>query len=119
MDDLAHRIAEALEGYHSTRGVVVGEEERAVIDKVVEKEACRQVDLREAACCIWEALLDDRINYPQFDTMWENEGSAGVRMWAVNNAERCEKAYLKAKKHGFDDCYDWTFVPKWLHKQEV
>jgi len=82
-------------------------------------------EVAEAACCIWEALTEDATKHPsarqyrrKFTPMWDNVGAAGVRLWAVDNAERCLRDYDKWTEDGNDEPFDWGFVPEWLKEQD-
>lgn len=84
------------------------------------------LELAEAACCIWEEFLALKARaqnsplYPggQGDRLlktWESEGTAQMRLNAINLAERCHMDWRKAvDERGYDDPFDWDFVPRWI-----
>ena len=48
---------------------------------------------------------------------WEDNGTCFMRDIAVSNAEACHLAYCKAvEEDGYDDSFDWEFVPAWCKK---
>lgn len=71
----------------------------------------------EAAMCLWEyALLlrtegDDSV----YDWLRAGEGSACARQQCINLAKDCEGSYQLALTSGYDDSFDWEFVPRWMH----
>ncbi len=74
-----------------------------------------QYDLTEAACCIWEELLN-RISNPKFEIAFEKHGHGHMRHLAIVHADQCHLDYAKAVEDGYDDCFDWDFVPDWVEK---
>lgn len=78
----------------------------------------------DAALCIWEVAVDPRATdhikkrgEGMFvDWMKEGEGFAHARDNAVHLAKFCELAYIYAKHHGFDDSFDWEFVPRFCDR---
>jgi len=82
------------------------------------------LEFAEAACCIWEEFLEIRKISPgkinQFSTEgrilqgFEERGTAHMRMFAIALAERCHNDWVKAVEDGYDDCFDWDFVPNWI-----
>ena len=71
----------------------------------------------EAALCIWEYALspvDQGRNDEKFlDWLKQGEGWAQARTTVMDITSLCEIAYVWAKHHGYDDCFDWQFVPAW------
>ncbi len=66
------------------------------------------------AMCIWEALLEDRCHLG-FEYSKEQVGWAQTRSYAAEFAEPCNEAWEYAHKHlGYDDSFDWDWVPRWL-----
>lgn len=69
----------------------------------------------EAAMCIWEeaihrqAVKDDEL----FKWLAGGEGAATARGMCIELAKDIELSYHVAKMYGFDDCFDWDFVPMW------
>lgn len=39
-----------------------------------------------------------------------------MRILAITLAERCHYDYLNAIADGYDDCFDWDFVPNWIRE---
>lgn len=66
------------------------------------------------AMCIWEALLGTD-NHLGFEYSKEQVGWAATRSIAGEFAEPCNDAWEYAHKHlGYDDSFDWDWVPQWL-----
>lgn len=67
--------------------------------------------LCEAAMCIWEHALE---NSEFMDWLRGDEGQAVARQMVIDYlAEHCEISYILAKEWGFDDSFDWEYVPKY------
>jgi hypothetical protein len=75
-------------------------------------------DETEAAMCIWEFCLDRRTVGEEdvFDWLRGGEGAAAARDMCILLAPDCERSYLIAKGEGYDDNFDWNFVPTWVRK---
>lgn len=73
-------------------------------------------DLCEAACCLWEEVLQllDR-NHKQLDEIREAEGMSALRLKVVGWVDELEADYKKAVADGYDDSFDWEFVPAWIN----
>jgi hypothetical protein len=70
----------------------------------------------EAAMCLWEECLLRRANGDDalFDWLRGGEGAASARFMCIDFAEDIEGSYQWAQDVlGFDDCFDWEFVPRW------
>lgn len=72
----------------------------------------------EAALCMWEhAVTPDGLmnikSKPFLDWLAGEEGYAHARMAVIHLAPFCEISYIWAKHNGYDDCFDWEFVPAW------
>jgi hypothetical protein len=66
------------------------------------------------AMCIWEALLEDRCHLG-FEYSKEQVGWAQTRSIAGEFAEPCNEAWEYAHKHlGYDDSFDWDWVPRFM-----
>lgn len=69
----------------------------------------------EAAMCLWEESIqrqhmrDDEL----FGWLAGGEGAARARGMCIELAKDIEYSYNVAKAFGFDDCFDWDFVPMW------
>lgn len=85
---------------------------------------------RDAAACLWEAALalrhelSGKIDVPHaltpwqgaFLSEWEDEGTASMRYMIADMAPDCHRDYLGAvEHHGYDDSFDWEYVPTWLN----
>ena len=80
----------------------------------------------EAAMCLWEECLW-RMNFARKEggmsaqeevELWvwlkHEEGASMARDWCMHLAPDIERCYLIAReKFGFDDSFDWEFVPRW------
>lgn len=72
-------------------------------------------DETEAAMCLWEHCLHTRSQ--GCDLLWDwlrgGEGAANARDMCIRLAPDIERSYQIARKCGFDDSFDWEFVPRW------
>lgn len=70
----------------------------------------------EAALCIWEYCLeckskgDDTV----FEWLRSNQGAATARQQCIALAKGCDDSYQLAQTLGYDDSFDWDFVPAWV-----
>ena len=78
----------------------------------------------EAAMCLWEECLLRQVLHkqehgrdeedPLFLWLAEGEGTASARDKCMDLAVDIEGSYQIARdEFGFDDCFDWEFVPRW------
>lgn len=70
----------------------------------------------EAAMCLWEECLlrrsQDEDNL--FDWLRGGEGCASARDMCIELAKDLDESWkLAHEKYGFDDSFDWEFVPRW------
>ena len=84
------------------------------------------IAIAECACCIVEHLQNGGV-YPAFlKQLGNDEGAAQERTFIVTElAEFVERAYFYAEALGYDDPFDWDFVPavmsymeNWQHFHE-
>ncbi len=70
----------------------------------------------EDALCIWEEILEciKRPGADKWSYHSDHVGMATTRMWAVDHAHEVGAAYRIALEAGYDSCFDWDFVPKFL-----
>lgn len=70
----------------------------------------------DAALCIWEFCLHQRCKDDDsvFDWLRGGEGTAAARDQCVALAADCDKSYQMANTLGYDDSFDWEFVPRWV-----
>jgi len=62
--------------------------------------------------CIWEWYLDGK-NTARLDLIETGEGVVSKRQWVVDELTPIlNQAYSEACEHGFDDSYDWEFIPR-------
>jgi hypothetical protein len=87
-------------------------------------------DQIEAACCIWEALLETMKNVDHQLSMgmpcdvwdlkllqgFQDHGASEMRHLAITHAHQCHMDYAKAVEDGYDDAFDWDFVPTWVEE---
>lgn len=70
----------------------------------------------EAAMCIWEysisrqAVKEDDV----FDWLRGGEGAACARQQCIELCKDLDRSYHLARALGYDDCFDWEFVPRWV-----
>jgi hypothetical protein len=70
----------------------------------------------EAAMCIWEECINRRLEKDDklFDWLRGGEGVASARDMCIQLCGDLEESYLLAREwFGFDDSFDWEFVPRW------
>lgn len=78
----------------------------------------------DAALCIWEyALSPSNTDHLRklctgsfLDWLKGEEGYASAREAAAHLARFCEMSYIYARHYGFDDSFDWEFVPRWCDR---
>lgn len=76
----------------------------------------------EAAMCLWEECLlrqmnndDELYNWLRGGELRCGEGAASARLQCILLAKDAEYSWRIAHEHfGFDDSFDWEFVPLWL-----
>lgn len=83
------------------------------VDEAVETLRLEEV---EAAMCIWEYALLCRIEDDDsvYNFLRCGEGASKARLMCIDLAMVCEEAYNAAFKAGFDDSFDWEFVPMFV-----
>lgn len=70
----------------------------------------------EAALCIWEYSIacqqqgDDSV----FEWLAGGEGAACARSQCISLGNDCDESYQRAVTLGYDECFDWEFVPRWV-----
>lgn len=66
----------------------------------------------EGALCAWEHLTDNRDN-PKYGDLFDKLGTAAMRHCAMQAGMIASHVYeeMKAASYGFDEPYDWEFVP--------
>lgn len=132
-DVRARTLAAAFEHAASLAEHVGGEVESALDRPNVTAKPMSHHDMREerdAAACLWEAALalrhelSGKIDVPHaltpwqgaFLSEWEDEGTASMRYMIGDMAPDCHRDYLGAvEHHGYDDSFDWEYVPTWLN----
>ena len=72
----------------------------------------------DAALCIWEYALHCRISDDDsvYDWLRGGEGAASARQQCIELCEDCDKSYQIAVALGYDTCFDWEFVPRWVRE---
>lgn len=92
----------------------------------------------EAALCLWEECLhrisnarkraksagESWIDAQDNEELWNwlrgGEGAACARSMCIDLARDIEQSYMFARDLGFDDSFDWEFVPRWAdHAMDV
>lgn len=73
--------------------------------------------LMECAACLWEAAMDMKPHHPGLREWLECNGYCDVRMTVIGWAAECDRDYQKAVADGFEDSFDWEFVPDWLSRK--
>jgi len=64
----------------------------------------------EAACCIWEYMLETPSSISD-----KFGGATYARMFAVELAPYCHQSWEWAFKTAeYDDCFDWEWVPDYM-----
>lgn len=62
------------------------------------------------AMCAWEWWLEE--GYDRFGQIFEGQHAA--REYFQSIAPQLEMAWQIARRHGYEDCFDWEFVPEFL-----
>lgn len=74
------------------------------------------IDLEAArtAMCLWEALLEVQIDTANRNVIGELGGAYAARDLCLDLAIPCNDCWEIANALGYDDSFDWNFVPQWL-----
>ena len=70
-------------------------------------------DHMETACCLWEAMLEQREKLPELDRAWLRYGTNEMRHAAIDMATEVNaqwQAMSEAEREDFDT-FDWDFCP--------
>jgi hypothetical protein len=70
-------------------------------------------DAAEAAACLWEEVLENR-DRPDVRAAFDNCGSADLRATVCGWAEPVHRDWEEASANGYDDPFDFEFVPAWI-----
>lgn len=78
-------------------------------------------DEAEAAMCLWEECIhrlrdchpSNRDTEPLWNWLRGGEGAASARDMCLRLAKDIEYSYSVAREMGFDDSFDWEFIPRW------
>lgn len=71
-------------------------------------------DLVDAAMCLWEYCLNESPR--QFSDYVVVAGYCETRSRIAALAALCHQAYEVAREQGYDNCFDWEFVPRWFDR---
>lgn len=90
-----------------------------------EEKTVTSLGVAEAAMCAWECLIEDGCAWPDnqneafvpFWTFVKRVGMAQAR-WTILTvvAAKIDEDYQAAVAAGYDDPFDWEYVPAWLEK---
>lgn len=84
---------------------------------VTEGEHHELEDLIDASMCAWEYVLSELSGgNNKWTARRDLEGTSALRYHVLNMAEVIRSAYGVAVKAGFDESFDWEFVPKFLSR---
>jgi len=65
------------------------------------------------AMCLWESIL----NGPAMDQLKpEDRGTGELREFVASLTYVADKAYQIALAVGYDDCFDWEFIPSFVSR---
>lgn len=72
----------------------------------------------EAAACMWEHVLERIRRHKGGLNPWleyrEAYGAAKLRETVILHAPTLDEAYQRAMRNGYDQPFDWEFVPKYM-----
>ena len=72
----------------------------------------------EAAACMWEHVLEQLRPRNPVQTPWheyrEAYGMANLRERVILHSRELERHYQEARENGYDQPFDWEFVPKYM-----
>ena len=70
----------------------------------------------DAALCIWEYALHCKVINDEtvYDWLRGDEGAAAARDMCIDLASDLDTSYHVATSLGYDDSFDWEFVPAWV-----
>ena len=77
-----------------------------------------QIELLEAATCAWEYASEQLMQHThdKWGKFAEWTGSSGLRLHMCELAEQIHIAYTIAQRRGYDEAFDWEFVPAFLQR---
>jgi hypothetical protein len=73
----------------------------------------------DAALCLWEYALSCKVEKDLSVFNWmggDSGGTAFARQICIELAKNCDRSYHIAHDLGYDDCFDWEFVPCWVRE---
>lgn len=73
-----------------------------------------QYDITITAMCMWEETIGPLSNNPEVQIVFEQQGTCEVRDMILSHATQCHDDWERAQAAGYDDCFDWDWVPKWM-----
>lgn len=73
-------------------------------------------DHLEAGACMWEHVLDRlrRGNRGPWHEYKDAYGMAALRATVIRHAPTLQEAYERAVDNGYDQPFDWEYVPKYM-----
>lgn len=100
------------------RACGVTEGERMIGDKPLSRSRHHELeDLIDASMCAWEYVLSELSGgNNKWTARRDLEGTSALRHHVLNMAEVIHSAYGVAVKAGFDESFDWEFVPEFLSR---
>lgn len=73
-----------------------------------------ELSLCDAAATLWEHVLSLHGKCDWLDELWDGFGTASIRYDTITLSREVHEDWLRAQReHGYDQCFDWDFVPRW------
>lgn len=67
------------------------------------------------AMCLWEEYVTSEDGeYPYLENFVRSHGVNATRDLVLGWVELCDMAWLVAAAHGYDEAFDWDFVPMFI-----
>lgn len=71
-------------------------------------------DHMEAACCLWEAMLELREKIPELGRTFMDRGTTVMRLLAVDLAIEADEIWKDIPEDNRPDTFDWDFCPDFI-----
>jgi hypothetical protein len=76
-----------------------------------EKIDAKTSDIAFDAMCVWEWVLENKDDIPELREQFEQLGTCQMRERSLTVLPELREAFERAKENGYEDCFDWEFVP--------
>ncbi len=73
-------------------------------------------DLAVDAMCVWEWVLENKSSNKWLLQSFEIDGYVEIRWKMLEIVRAVREVWPKAVEAGYEDCFDWEFVPWFMEK---